>query len=86
MKKFIRKNLILLFIFIAAILAYFGVSLLKSEEDSAVYTSIEDANLPLAHMEIFGRRMNALCRFVVNLHRSAGRADLTLLTPHRQLL
>ncbi len=85
MKKLIRKNLILLLIFTAAILAYFGVSLLKSEEDSAVYTSIEDANLPVAHMEIFGRRMNALYGFVENLPRSAGRGDLTLLPADRQL-
>ena len=33
---------------------------MQLREDGAVYTSIEDANLPVAYVNILGRRMNEL--------------------------
>ena len=47
MRKTIKKAVILLVIFIAALAVYFIWSSGKDDE-GAVYTSIEDANLPAA--------------------------------------
>ena len=51
----------------------------------AVYTSIEDANLPVAYVNILGRRMNELDGFVEDSQKAAGRGDLTLLPADRKL-
>ena len=76
MRKTIKKAVILLVIFIAALAVYFIWSSGKDDE-GAVYTSIEDANLPVVYMELFGRKMNCLYGFVEDRPTSAGRGDLT---------
>lgn len=85
MKKLIKKHLILLIIFIVAVMVYFGLSFMKNDEGNAAYTSIEDANLPVACVEMFGIRMNALYGFTENLPKSAGRSDLAVLPADRRL-
>ena len=48
MKKNLKKILILLILFVLAAAGYFAWSWMQLREDGAVYTSIEDANLPVA--------------------------------------
>ena len=45
---------------------------MQLREDGAVYTSIEDANLPVAYVNILGRRMNELDGFVEDSQKAAG--------------
>ncbi len=47
--------------------------------------SIEDANLPVAYVNVLGRRMNELDGFVEDSQKAAGRGDLTLLPADRKL-
>ena len=63
MKKNLKKILILLILFVLAAAGYFTWSWMQLREDGAVYTSIEDANLPVAYVNILGRRMNELDGF-----------------------
>ena len=84
MRKTIKKAVILLVIFIAALAVYFIWSSGKDDE-GAVYTSIEDANLPVVYKELFGRKMNCLYGFVEDRPTSAGRGDLTVLPEDRRL-
>lgn len=77
--------MILLAVFIIALAAYFAVSLMSNEEDNAEYTSIEDANLPIVYMEMFGRKMNGLNGYVDDNYVAAGRGNLTILPEDRRL-
>ena len=54
MKKNLKKILILLILFVLAAAGYFTWSWMQLREDGAVYTSIEDANLPVAYVNILG--------------------------------
>ena len=85
MKKNLKKILILLILFVLAVAGYFTWSWMQLREDGAVYTSIEDANLPVAYVNILGRRMNELDGFVEDSQKAAGRGDLTLLPADRKL-
>ena len=85
MKKNLKKILILLILFVLAAAGYFTWSWMQLREDGAVYTSIEDANLPVAYVNILGRRMNELDGFVEDSQKAAGRGDLTLLPADRKL-
>lgn len=85
MKRTLKKIMILLAVFIVALAVYFAVSLMGNEEDSTAYTAIEDANLPVVYMEIFGRKMNSLNGYVTDNYKTAGRVDLTILPEDRRL-
>ena len=85
MKKNLKKILILLILFVLAAAGYFTWSWMQLREDGAAYTSIEDANLPVAYVNILGRRMNELDGFVEDSQKAAGRGDLTLLPADRKL-
>lgn len=85
MKKNLKKILILLILFVLAAAGYFAWSWMQLREDGAVYTSIEDANLPVAYVNILGRQMNELDGFVEDSQKAAGRGDLTLLPADRKL-
>ena len=71
MKKNLKKILILLILFVLAAAGYFTWSWMQLREDGAVYTSIEDANLPVAYVNILGRRMNELDGFVEDSQKDA---------------
>lgn len=84
MKKTIRKFIILGVVFILALVAYFILSQRKGNNDIA-YTAIEDADLPVVYMQMFGKNMNRLYGFVEDKPESAGRSTLTLLPDDRNL-
>ena len=79
MKSKLKRILILAILFILALIGYFAWAWIQQREDGAVYTSIEDADLPSAYVNILGRRMNELDGFVEDNRKEAGRGDLTLL-------
>lgn len=85
MKKIVRRILILLLIFILALAGYTAVAMFRGNQDDTAYTSIEDANLPVVYMEMFGRRMNCLYGFTEENAGGAGRGDLTVLPTDRRL-
>lgn len=85
MKKNLRRILILLILVVLAAAGYLAWGWLRQREEGAVYTSIEDANLPVAYVNIFGRRMNELDGFVEDNQKAAGRGDLTVLPADRKL-
>lgn len=85
MGKLVKKAVILLIVFVLALAGYFAWSFIRHEEDNTMYTSIEDANLPVAYVELFGRRMNCIYGFVEDNSACAGRGDLTVLPQDRCL-
>lgn len=85
MRKILKKTAILLAIFVLAAAGYFVWSFVKQDDDSALYTAIEDADLPVVYMEMFGQRMNCLYGFVEDKPEAAGRSDLTVLPEDRRL-
>ena len=85
MGKLVKKAVILLIVFVLALAGYFAWSIIRHEEDNTMYTSIEDANLPVAYVELFGRRMNCIYGFVEDNSACAGRGDLTVLPQDRLL-
>lgn len=84
MKKIMKRILILLGIFILALSGYFLLSM-KKGKGNAVYTSIEDADLPVVSIKMFDREMNSLYGFIEGNRFSAGRDSLTVLPEDRQL-
>ena len=85
MGKLVRKAVILLIVFVLAVAGYFAWSFFRHEEENTMYTSIEDADLPVAYVELFGREMNRLNGFVEDNAAGAGRGDLTVLPADRCL-
>lgn len=85
MKRISRK----LWIILAAVLVAAGAAAVavapKGTKDSAVYTPIEDADLPVAYMEMCGRQMNRLYGFTEDRAGQAGRGSLTVLPEDRRL-
>ena len=84
MKKTIKKFIILFIIFLLALAAYFLLSQRRGKND-VTYTAIEDADLPIVYMEMFGRQMNCLYGFVEDNSAAAGRDVLTVLPADRNL-
>lgn len=84
MKKTIKKVIILFVIFLLALTVYFTLSQRKSRNDVA-YTAIEDANLPIVYMQMFGRQMNCLYGFLEDNPAASGRNVLTVLPEDRNL-
>lgn len=85
MKRNLKRIWILLILFVLAVAGYFTWSWMEQREEGAVYTSIEDANLPVAYVNIFGLRMNELDGYVEDNQKAAGRGDLTVLPADRRL-
>lgn len=85
MKNLIKKAVVLAAVFVLAVAGYFSLSLFRQEEEHAMYTSIEDANLPVAYIEQFGRKMNRLNGFLSDVPSCAGRGDLSVLPADRNL-
>lgn len=86
MKRFSNKIWIVL---AAVLIAAAGTAALrtasKRTQDSTVYTPIEDADLPVAYMEMSGKQMNPLYGFTEDNRDSFGRGNLTVLPGDRRL-
>lgn len=84
MRKGVRRIFILAVIFLLALVSYFIMSR-RGQKDDVAYTAIEDANLPVVYMQMFGRNVNCLYGYVEDKPESTGRENLTVLPEDRQL-
>ena len=60
LKKQLRKAIILLIIFAAALAAYFAWSFQNVEAEYTVYTSMEEPRLPVAYVDLEGLELNTM--------------------------
>ena len=69
----------------AAGAAYLALPLRGERKEETAYTPMEDADLPVAYMEMCGRQMNPLYGFREDDRDCAGRGNLTVLPQDRRL-
>ena len=81
MNRMMKKVGILSAVFITAIAVYFMWEQ-KSEEksDTMVYTSMEEASLPVVYTEMFGKKMNLLHGYTQDMKQAVSREALTVLS------
>ena len=84
MSRFAKKAVILSVIFLLAVGGYF-IWNQKHADPDIFYTSIEDANLPVVYMEMYGEAVNGLHGYFKEDSRAAAREALTVLPADRRL-
>ena len=86
MKRLGKKIIILFIIFVAAIATYFLWNQKTPENsDTMVYTSMEEATLPVVYTTMFGREVNLLHGYTQDMGQTAARNALTVLPQDRAL-
>ena len=86
MKRLGKKIIILFIIFVAAIATYFLWNQKTPENaDTMVYTSMEEATLPIVYTTMFGREVNLLHGYTQDMGQTAARNALTVLPQDRAL-
>lgn len=86
MNRFVKKIGILSAVFVAALAVYFIWDQKNTEKgDAMVYTSMDEASLPVVSMEMFGRSMNLLHGYTQDMKQSVARQALTVLPEDRAL-
>ncbi len=85
MKKTIKRAVILLLIFVAAVLLYFVLNRDNLKTDNAMYTSMEKPQLPVVFAEMYGREMNVMYGYRQEMGNAAARDSLTVLPQDRAL-
>lgn len=86
MNRFVKKIGILSAVFIAAIAVYFVWDQKNTDKGEAmVYTSMDEAALPVVYADMFGREMNLLHGYTQDMKQSVAREALTLLPEDRAL-
>lgn len=86
MKRLGKKIIILFIIFVAAIATYFVLSQKAPEKaDSMVYTSMDEATLPIVYVTMFGREANLLHGYTQDMGQTVARDVLTVLPQDRAL-
>ncbi|WP_077612542.1 hypothetical protein [Clostridium sp. Marseille-P2415] len=84
MKRLIKKVGILSAVFIIAIAVYFVWNQKNTEKnDIMVYTSMDEAALPVVYSDMFGRKMNLLHGYTQDMKQSVSREALTVLPADR---
>lgn len=86
MNRLIKKVGILSAVFIIAIAVYFVWNQKNTEKsDVMVYTSMDEAALPVVYTNMFGRNMNILHGYTQDVKQSVSREALTVLPPDRTM-
>ncbi|MGL5434212.1 MAG: hypothetical protein ACRDBO_02270 [Lachnospiraceae bacterium] len=85
MNKTIKRAVILLLIFVAAVMVYFILNRDSLKQDNAMYMSMENPQLPVIYTEIYGRKMNAMYGYRQEMGNAAARDSLTILPEDRGL-
>ncbi len=86
MKRFIKKIGILSAVFIAAIAVYFIWNQKNTEKnDVMIYTSMDEASLPVVYSHMYGRKMNLLHGYTQDMKQAVSREALTVLPPDRSM-
>ena len=86
MSRLLKKVGILSAVFVAAIAVYFMWNQKDTEKkDVMVYTSMDEASLPVVSTEMFGRKMNLLHGYTQDMKQTVAREALTVLPSDRSL-
>ena len=85
MKRLLQRIGILFVIFIAAGAGYFYWMFSRTGQSDAVYTSMEESELPVVYMNVLGREMNCLHGYVQEMDSAGLRDSLTVLPEDRGL-
>lgn len=86
MNRFVKKIGILSVVFLIAIAGYFMWNQRNTEKsDVMVYTSMDEASLPVVYTEMFGKNMNLLHGYVKDMEQTVAREALTVLPQDRNL-
>lgn len=86
MNRFVKKIGILSAVFVAAIAVYFIWDQKNTDKGEAmVYTSMDEASLPVVSIDMFGRNMNLLHGYTQDMRQSVARQALTVLPEDRAL-
>lgn len=86
MNRLIKKAGVLVIVFIAAMAVYFiWIQRTTEKEDSMVYTSMEEAALPVVYAYMFGKNMNILHGYTQDMRNTTARECLTVLPKDRAL-
>lgn len=85
MKKVIQRAGILFVVFLAALVVYFIGAHRTSEQEGAVYSSMDESRLPVVYTEFEGKEINGLHGYVQDMgNRAAGEA-ISVLSSDRRL-
>lgn len=85
MGKIIKKVGILCGVFIAALVIFFVVEKNTSVKSDTVYTSMEEATLPVVYTNMFGSEINVLHGYLQEMDQTAADNSLTILPSDRNL-
>lgn len=85
MKKTLKKAIILVVIFVAAVILYFVFNRGNKSQDTNAYAAMEEATLPVAYVSMYGREMNLMHGYRQDMGQAAVRDSLTILPEDRAL-
>ena len=85
MKKIVRNGAILFFIFAAAVVIYFISARNAMERETTIYSSMEEASLPLVYTESRGKEINCLRGYLEDMGNTAARESISVLPEDRAL-
>lgn len=85
MSRLAKRIGILSAVFIAAIAVYFIWSQKNTEKGDVMYTSMEEAALPIVYTEMYGKKMNLLHGYTQDMKQTVSREALTVLPEDRAL-
>lgn len=85
MKKIIQRTGILLAVFLAALVVYFIGAHRTSEQENAVYTSMDEPKLPMVYTEFGGKEINGLHGYVQDMGNCAAGEAISILSSERSL-
>lgn len=85
MKKIIQRAGILFAVFLAAVVVYFISAHRTSEQEDAVYSSMDAPGLPVVYTEFEGREINRLHGYVQDMGNCAAGEAISILPADRSL-
>lgn len=85
MSKIFKRISILVGIFIVAAGIYFILAQKSVEKSDTVYTSMEEATLPVVYTDMFGLKTNRLAGYLQEMQQKTARDALTVLPEDRRL-
>lgn len=83
--RILKRACVLLAVFVAAVLAYLFLARDMVKQEKAVYTSLEESVLPVAYVQIAGRRMNPMPPYKKEMTQDVFRDSIAVLPEDRFL-
>ena len=85
MGKILKRMIILVLVFMAALVIYLITAQKTMDRQEAVYTVMEPPSLPVVYLEMFEGEENRLAAYRQEMSQSAARESITILPEDRQL-